>query len=456
MSVKRNVTIQSLDNNTFNAIRQHLKQKILYPEVKENQYVKERQHLLDLLKRTVDKGESNSALLIGCRGSGKTTTVNHILKQLLQLKRFKTNVMIIRLNGLIHTDDRLALIDISCQMKLENVFEEKVFGTFAENFNYLLECLRAGDKTTSVPCIFIIEEFDLFCNHHNQSLIYNLFDVAQSAQAPICVLGITCRFDVIELLEKRVKSRFSHRQIFFYSDNLHTLEHENKSESQKIDFDHRMDLLHDLLSVNKNDVKIIEKDIKLKISSQELDFWNKNIDDIVKNNDVVKIIKMMYQLNVTERLFRNFLLVLVSALDVDHQRISVNDFQQNSKLFLRDDKVFILEGLSILEFSLIISMKHETEIFDGEPFTFESVVKRYIQFANRSSSIQTVQKPVIMKAFEHLKNLELIKTCSNNSKTEKEYQHFELLVPPSHILQAANNYPGLPTDIAQWATSSLQ
>lgn len=27
-------------------------------------------------------------------------------------------------------------------------------------------------------------------------------------------LGITARLDVIELLEKRVKSRFSHRQIF--------------------------------------------------------------------------------------------------------------------------------------------------------------------------------------------------------------------------------------------------
>lgn len=69
--------------------------------------------------------------------------------------------------------------------------------------------------------IFIIEEFDLFCAHHNQTLLYNLFDIAQSAQTPICVLGITSRLDVVELLEKRVKSRFSHRQIVLYPESEH-------------------------------------------------------------------------------------------------------------------------------------------------------------------------------------------------------------------------------------------
>jgi len=45
-------------------------------------------------------------------------------------------------------------------------------------------------------------------------LLYTLFDVAQSSQNPIAVIGSTCRLDTVEeLLEKRVKSRFSHRQI---------------------------------------------------------------------------------------------------------------------------------------------------------------------------------------------------------------------------------------------------
>lgn len=68
----------------------------------------------------------------------------------------------------------------------------------------------------------MLEEFDLFCTHHNQTLLYNLFDVSQSAQAPICVVGVTCRIDVVQLLEKRVKSRFSHRQMFLHPDSKKT------------------------------------------------------------------------------------------------------------------------------------------------------------------------------------------------------------------------------------------
>lgn len=50
----------------------------------------------------------------------------------------------------------------------------------------------AGDQS-SKPILFILDEFDLFTHHKNQTLLYNLFDVAQSAQAPVCVIGITCR-----------------------------------------------------------------------------------------------------------------------------------------------------------------------------------------------------------------------------------------------------------------------
>lgn len=101
------------------------------------------------------------------------------------LKFFKDNALIVNLHGLVHTDDRIALKDATRQMQLENVVSDKVFGTFAENLCFLLECLKSGDKKHSKPVIFILDEFDLFCAHHNQTLLYNLFDVAQSAQVSI-------------------------------------------------------------------------------------------------------------------------------------------------------------------------------------------------------------------------------------------------------------------------------
>lgn len=76
------------------------------------------------------------------------------------------------------------------------------------------EIAEAPDGVTSKSIIFVIDEFDLFATHARQTLLYNLFDIAQARKAPIAVLGLTTRFDVVESLEKRVKSRFSHRYVY--------------------------------------------------------------------------------------------------------------------------------------------------------------------------------------------------------------------------------------------------
>lgn len=67
--------------------------------------------------------------------------------------------------------------------------------------------------------IVVIDEFDLFTEHARQALLYCLLDVVQSVQTGpvettprgLAVIGVTCRVDTLLLLEKRVKSRFSHR-----------------------------------------------------------------------------------------------------------------------------------------------------------------------------------------------------------------------------------------------------
>jgi len=39
-----------------------------------------------------------------------------------------------------------------------------------------------ADRKKAKSIIFIMDEFDQFCQHKNQTLLYNLFDVCQSAQ----------------------------------------------------------------------------------------------------------------------------------------------------------------------------------------------------------------------------------------------------------------------------------
>ncbi|KAI8148696.1 AAA ATPase domain-containing protein [Fennellomyces sp. T-0311] len=177
--------------------------------------------LHDLLSQTVAMGESNSCLLIGNRGTGKTMLVRRVLEDLArQHNRDNQEAFcIVRLNGLVQSTDRLALNEIARQLfEQQQVDQEhqqpaRRFSSFAESFEYILSLLKSGDKST-LPVIFILDEFDLFAQQPKQALLYNLFDAAQSAQNPMAVIGLTCRLDALLLLEKRVKSRFSHRQIY--------------------------------------------------------------------------------------------------------------------------------------------------------------------------------------------------------------------------------------------------
>lgn len=398
---------------------------------------KERKQIYDLLHRTLEFGESNSALLIGPRGSGKTKLVNNVLSELEELPHFKNNCVIVYLNGFLHTDDKLALVSITTQMNLDNVVGEKVFGSFAENLAFLLACLRTGNKRTSISVLFIIEEFDLFCSHTNQTLLYNLFDVSQSAQAPICVLGVTCRMDVIELLEKRVKSRFSHRQYFLFPGT------ENGDE-----LNFYSERLKNMLTLHKDE----------SLNTKYINEWNDRIKKLIKDKKFRTIIQRCLDISLNENVLKNMVISVVTKLNNENPFITCDDFEAELELFEKDDVTEQLLDLSVLEICLLISMKHHCEIYDNQPMNFEMIFTRYAKFANSSSNIQNVQRPIVMKAYEHLINMELIQPITagaQHNRAQKEYEMFRFLVTKQQIMDAVKRFPGLPTDVAQWAISSL-
>jgi origin recognition complex subunit 4 len=178
-----------------------------------------------LMEQTVSAGEGNSMLLLGSRGSGKTAMVETIISSLR--KEHWNDFHVVRLNGFLHTDDRLALREMWRQLGRETNTEDDAgkVSSYADTMATLLallshpeELFGASNNTDTVTAaksiIIILDEFDLFVSHPRQTLLYNLFDIAQARKAPIAVLGLTTKVDVTEMLEKRVKSRFSHRYVY--------------------------------------------------------------------------------------------------------------------------------------------------------------------------------------------------------------------------------------------------
>ncbi|NXW65731.1 ORC4 protein, partial [Eurystomus gularis] len=395
-------------------------------------------HLLELLRRTTVHGESNSALVIGPRGSGKTALLNHVLKELKVMKQVRENLLEVHLNGnnhllsgLLQTNDKVALKEITRQLHLENVVGDKVFGSFAENLAFLLEALRKGNRTSSCPVLFILDEFDLFVHHKNQTLLYNLFDISQSAQTPVTVIGLTCRQDILELLEKRVKSRFSHRQIYLMN---------------SFDFRQYIRIFKDQLSLP---AKFPDESFAQK--------WNHNVQHLSEDKAVQDVLQNLFHHTKDLRSLNLLLMLGLSNVTVHHPLITALDLQEASKQYRTDSRANIVHGLSVLEICLIIAMKHLNDVYEGEPFNFQMVYNEFQKFIQRKAHcMYNFEKPVVMKAFEHLIQLELVKPLERPTvRAQKEYLLMKLLLDNNQIMDALQVYPNCPTDVKQWAASSL-
>lgn len=388
------------------------------------------QNIYDL-KCLIDKcvlyGESNSILVVGPRGCGKTHVVDSTIAKVLENKQ--DDVSIVRLNGLLQTDDNIALEEITRQLKLENVVQDMVFGSFEQKMQFLLESLRAGSKD-SQPIVFILDEFDLFANHRNQTLLYNLFDIAQTKQTPISVIGVTCRLDVTELLEKRVKSRFSHRYIYMF---------------HRLAFSTLVDTLAFWL-------KLPDKYCKRKASYAIQ--WNKRMDTLLQDSQIKD--EMLFRFNMITDMHsvkQMAAKIVGNCRDIEATSLpEEKHFLEAFKVLELDCKAAMLQGTSILELCLIIAMKHLTEIYEsGEPFNFQMVYAHYKKFSERKSSMKTCPKPIAMKAFEHLIDLEIVKPVDHSSALLKQYRSMRLLVTSKEIENAVLHYSGCPADVKRWS-----
>ncbi|GFH28118.1 uncharacterized protein HaLaN_26557 [Haematococcus lacustris] len=96
-------------------------------------------------------------------------------------------------------------------MEFNQLFSSKA--SYDENLAFL-RAMLASLHTHMKSVVFLLDGFEAFARARGkQQLLYNLFDVLQHSKVQAAVIGITCAQDVMEGMEKRVKSRFSHRKI---------------------------------------------------------------------------------------------------------------------------------------------------------------------------------------------------------------------------------------------------
>lgn len=160
-------------------------------------YETQLKYLSRIVNNTIETGESNSVLICGDPGSGKTALLDVYLSRI----KSNQNVVTICLNALINTNDLSTIKTIGRHL-----------GISATSIADIMNGLKNKCFENSLfRLIIVLDKFDVFCRR-NQTLLYNLLDVLQNSTA-ICIIGMTTRLDSIDLLEKRVKSRLNQRII---------------------------------------------------------------------------------------------------------------------------------------------------------------------------------------------------------------------------------------------------
>lgn len=338
----------------------------------------ERARVYSLMENAIRFGEGNSCIIVGPRGTGKTLIVESALAELEEKYNgagSQNNFITIRLSGYAQTDDKMAVREIARQLDtvLPNQGQLIENKSISETLNQILSLFDRADidesEKETVSLVFILDEFDRFCSTTKQTLLYTLFDVAQSSRAPIAVIGLTPRINARELLEKRVRSRFSQRVV-------------------QVKRQHGM---NDFWAILRNAVIYPEKlltmvkeedgectNLHTDVDLDTVRYWNWHWEAMFQAGPLRDHVERLFH---TTKSCREFFTSAILAVSQASPWVDPNDFVAD--VFERGvaDTESFIEGLSDLELSLIISAAKVEVMFEVDQVNFNLAYEEYLKTA---------------------------------------------------------------------------
>lgn len=387
--------------------------------------------LTEFLRKVIIDGESNSLLLYGSHGSGKSTALSFVLNS---LSTETMNPIIIKLNGHVHVDDRLSLLDMMWQFRkaLPNIQDRflRAPRSFSESLKWLVSFQESNSNTSNdnsiSPVVFILDEFEAFTTHPKQALLYNLFDLVHTNIRPIAVIGLTSRWDAFELLEKRVRSRFSNRQIHL----------------------EKIDSISTFLYVIQERL-CLPDDFVFKSYAES---FNEKIEIIMQDSSMLQLLEQIYNIHGDIRSCLRSFIPAICKLSSENSFLSIESLmesckEQLCKSYLAD----ILQGICLLELSLLMSiyrlMRTGTLVFN-----FELVYNEYKSFYSRNNSeaLEHAAKHVALKGFERLVNSKLVHYVHIGGNVPLECKPCRLGIMMHQIADAVNLRNDCPSMLKNW------
>ncbi|WFD36711.1 origin recognition complex subunit 4 [Malassezia cuniculi] len=283
-----------------------------------------------------------------------------------------------------------------------------VMSTMSATLAHLLGLLSSG---AGAPLVVVLDQFDVMAQRVRQSFMYCLLDAVQSGsyQPGFAVVGLTCRVDAGDFLEKRVKSRFSHRII-------HLL---------PLPFDKYAQVARTAL-----------------LGGAAEGEWHDSVERVCGDSQFVDVLKALHSLSGDIRLLYQALTVPVAC---SANKLSAAAFADAAAEQQKDYAADLLLELTEPEMAVLVTARH-LQMRDKELFTFEMCFQELEHFVKRIhadlNSATSTEKGV-PRAMLALTALESLASRETILKAFYNLVSLELLLPESARLSLS-----LPSGVA--------
>ncbi|XP_020106325.1 origin of replication complex subunit 4 isoform X1 [Ananas comosus] len=365
-----------------------------------------------IVSSSIAEACNNSVLLLGPRGSGKVAVAELVLEDLKA--EHADEISVIRLNGLLHSDDNCALKEIARQLCLEHRLLFSKMASSDDNSQFMIDMLREcglAHKTT----IFVLDEFDLF-TQGKQRLLYSLLDALQTLTSQAVVIGMSCRLDADQLLEKRVRSRFSNRKLLFIPPSA--------DEMQR--------LIEHLLYLPK------DSGLPTKFVTE----FNSRLSNIISDKKFKEIVNSISAVDGTISNLLTFLFRAVSYMDVESGFLMMENFKSAELCMQKQPKIDCLQaGASVLDLYILVCM-NRLEIKERNSYNFTSIMKEYKAIHDAYKTSDNYAFTVCLRAFEHLLDQELIGFVDSKGHNQSiDFRPVRLLISSRELYEGLKSNP---------------
>ena len=175
--------------------------------------------VMDMLRRAFVMNENQSMLLLSRTNKMMNKFICKIKNDLveeLSTDSHKWNIKVIRINSILTLKETAILNHFAECLGMDNADKQVLAHEMKERMQEYFKC------HPEVSILFIFENVEYYIENTKQSLLYKILDMFQYTKIKFAFISTSQKIDILDSFEKRIKSRFSHRQVLFYDEELTT------------------------------------------------------------------------------------------------------------------------------------------------------------------------------------------------------------------------------------------